>query len=373
MSEKEGNGNELERGWDARFSVLVISDCSEERTELRQMVGDAGLDVMTCPIANAERVLADKVPDVTVICSEHDSKEILTRTRRLRPDTPVLIAGTNMDVEGLVSMIRGGACDYVQLPCPAENLVCRLRAAVKSSQEGAGGERLRRLQSICKKLNQSRRDISQRLDQMEKALEVSRSEAAEQLDVATSTAAFEALVSQELGVEDVLRTSLEYILGTTGPTNAAVFLANSETEYTLGAYVSYECPRELADPVLERLGTQVCKHVANEGDLVRFQDVDGFIETIGASAEILKNSDVVAVPCIFEDECLAIIFLFRDKEAPFGEELAPMLDSLRSVLGEQLATVVRIHNRTGPEWPDAPSHERDEPSDWGFGEDDMAA
>lgn len=374
MSGREYRENQEGRGWNARFSVLVISDSSDERTALRKIVGDAGLDVMTCPRSRAEDVLANSGPDVAVICVEDEFADTLMNARRICPETPVLIAGTKVEIDVLVSMIRGGACDFVQLPCAPDNLVHRLREAVRSSEEdNHGGERVKRLQSICKKLDESRKEISSRLDALQRDIESSKSEIAAQLDVAAATAAFQALVSQELGVEDVLRTALEYILSTTGPTNAAVFLANSETEYTLGAYVSYDCPRELADPVLARLGSEVCAHVAREAELVRFQDVEGFVEAIGPAAKVLQNSEVVAIPCIFEDECLAILFLFRDRETPFGEELAPTLDSIRGVFGEQLSTVVRLHHRIDSEWPDEPKDESDDSSDWGFGEGGMAA
>jgi hypothetical protein len=65
--------------------------------------------------------------------------------------------------------------------------------------------------------------------------------------------------------------------------------------------------------------------------------------------------------------------MFRDRETPFGEDLAPTLDSIRGVLGEQLAKVVRIHHRVDPEWPKDSSDEMDDSSDWGFGEGGMAA
>ena len=43
--------------------------------------------------------------------------------------------------------------------------------------------------------------------------------------VPTTTALeFTGLIKQELDIENLLRTTLEYVLGRSGPTNAAVFL-----------------------------------------------------------------------------------------------------------------------------------------------------
>ena len=94
-------------------------------------------------------------------------------------------------------------------------------------------------------------------------------------------------------IEGVLQTALEFILGKTGPTNAAIFLADSPSSYSLGAYVNCDCPREQADPVLSKFAKDVCHHVAEPDDLVRFQDVDAFIEAVGSEAEILESSEIV--------------------------------------------------------------------------------
>ena len=366
--------NKQHDGCHESFTVLVVSDHSEERTALRQIVGDAGLKVMTCPSTKVKSILATSGPDVAVICAESDALNTLTNARRLQPETPILIAGSRIETTDLVSMIREGACDFVELPSAKDTLVDRLNAAVEMSRgRQADDVRLKRLVGICKNLSRLRREMSGRLNELERDLESSKSDIAAECDIAATTAAFQALVSQELGVEDVLRTAVEYILSMTGPTNAAVFLANSETEYTLGAYVSYECSRELANPVLARLGSEVCFHVAQEGQLVRFQDVEEFVKAIGPEADVLKSSDVVAIPCCFEGECLAVVFLFRNRETPFGEDLAPTLDALREVLGEQLATVVRVHHRIDPEWPENSYDETEDSSDWGFGEGGMAA
>lgn len=361
------SGNEHQ----SRISVLVVSDRTDERTALRQMVGDAGLEVMTCPSTSVESILATSGPDVAVICVENNVEKTLENVRRLCPETPMLITGSEIKSQDLVSMIRGGACDFVEFPCPPSSLIERLHVAVNAARQRTVDDvRIKRLMSICKRLTKVRREMSGRLDELERDLESSQIDMEAQRDLAATTAAFRALISQELGVEDVLRTAIEYMLKETGPTNAAVFLASSETEYTLGAYVSYECTREQANPVLNRLALDVCAHVAEEGDLVRFQDVGEFVEAIGPDAEVLRSSEVVAVPCLFEGECLAVVFLFRDQSTPFAADLAPTLDALRDVLGEQLATVVRVHHRLDPDWPENSydDSESEDCSDWGFGE-----
>ena len=58
---------------------------------------------------------------------------------------------------------------------------------------------------------------------------------------------------QELDLESLLRTVLEYTLRKVGSTNAAIFLPSSTGDFTLGAYVNYDCPRDTAETLLDHL------------------------------------------------------------------------------------------------------------------------
>jgi DNA-binding response OmpR family regulator len=361
--------NDGDRTEDDRLSVLVVSDRDEERVMIERIVTDAGLGSVSCTSSAAQGILASNGPDVVLLSTECSESDLLASTRRLRPDTPLLMVGDLFDVEQVVEFMRKGACDFIQMPCSEEGIVERIRIAVLSgSRERDRQQRLERLKGICRRLSESKREISTRLDEMKNDLETCKSDVSQKLDHVSVTSEFRALISQELGVEEVLRTGLEYILSKTDPTNVAAFLANSETDFSLGAYVNYDCPREAANPILDKFASTVCQHVAFEDELVRFEDVDQFIEAIGADAEVLRNNEIVAMPCCAGDECMAVLFLFREAGTPFTDELAGTLDCLRGIFGEQLATVVRVHHRIEAEWPSAPAEDQDEGSDWGFGE-----
>ena len=60
---------------------------------------------------------------------------------------------------------------------------------------------------------------------------------------------------------------------------------------------------------------------------------------------------------------MAIMVLFRSEDDPYQDELASSLDVLREVFAQQLASLIRIHNRLDPSWPDEPADE-----DPGFGD-----
>lgn len=364
--EKENHGDDQQV---TPISVLVVSDSDEQCDDLRHLIDAAGMNVVTCPSMLAPVLLAQRGPDVALLCMDWDSPDLLAASHRLRPDTPILVAGGDLDSAQLIRLFRAGASDFVQMPCPPGGLVERLRAASNAGTDAKKrGQRLERLRKICRKLTDSKHEIASRLDTLESEFEACRSDVSAQLNVTAAASEFRALVSQELAVEDVLRTALEYVLSKTGPTNGAVFLATAESEFSLGAYVNFECSRELADPMLGRFATDVCPHLADEDELIRFQDVQKFVDSIGPEAEILQNSEVVALPCSFDGECMGVMVLFRDKSEPFSDEIAPVLDEIREIFGEQLAAIVRIHHRLQPEWPAESAEDIDDNIDWGFGD-----
>jgi hypothetical protein len=58
-----------------------------------------------------------------------------------------------------------------------------------------------------------------------------------------------------------------------------------------------------------------------------------------------------------------VFVLFRDAKRGFGDELATVIDCLRTVFAEQIATVLRVHHRASGGWPVERSDE-DERDDW---------
>ncbi len=120
----------------------------------------------------------------------------------------------------------------------------------------------------------------------------------EQLNEVAMSSEFQTLLRQELDIEELLRTSLEYMLTKTGPTNAAIFLSDSQNRFGLGAYVNYECPRDQAQPLLQHFADNVCPRIADKTDIIRFDDAKDFADSIGADASAIGQSDIVAFSCL---------------------------------------------------------------------------
>ena len=232
--------------------------------------------------------------------------------------------------------------------------------------------RAERIQGLCRRIENARREVLAAIEEHGDAIRYDQSaidaglEAADRIDEVEMCSEFRTLVRQELDVEELLRTALEYMLLKTGPTNAAVFLAGGQSSYGLGAYVNYDLSRKLVEPMLQRLCDEACPAIAENESILLFDDAPAFVMECELDESVPENQQIIAVPCHHEGDCLAVLVLFRTDEHPFEEELAGLLDALRGIFAEQLAMLIRVHNRLEPEWPDEPAD--DEP---GFG--DLAA
>jgi CheY-like chemotaxis protein len=161
---------------------------------------------------------------------------------------------------------------------------------------------------------------------------------------------FKGLIRGELDIEALLRTTLEFVLARSGPTNAAVFLPTTSGDYSLGAYVNYDCPKDTCDVLLDHLANAVAPrfesikaggmaHLTTQAELGEYLDHD---------ADWLQGSHVVGFPCTHDGECLAIFMLFRDQRSPFAGPLLDQVKTVGELFAAQLARVIHIHHRHLP-------------------------
>lgn len=183
----------------------------------------------------------------------------------------------------------------------------------------------------------------------------------------TTATEFKGLIRQELDIENLLRTTLEYVLGRSGPTNAAVFLPTTSGDFSLGAYVNYDCPKETVDILLDHMANVIAPRFEHADGLVHLDTPDALDTYVGDQAEWLGDSHVVGIACRHERETLAILLLFRDCKSAFGKVLLEQLSTIGDVFAAQLAHVIRIHHRHLPKdkWGRVGDHEagRDDEED----------
>ncbi len=330
-------------------------------------------------VSEARSALARTSFDVVVLNHQLVDKallELMPLIQKTSPATKTVLIAERCTLDDAVRAMRCGVVDLIALPVEMEEFIRRIDTALlKSRADRQRDERLLRLKKICRELNVARHEISRQVDALCGDLTAAYQEIADQMNEVAMASEFRTLIKQELDVEDLLRTTLEYMLTKTGPTNAAVFLPDSAHSYGLGAYVNYDCPRETVSLMLDHLCQAVCPQMADEDEIVCYADAREFAEWIGIEADFLADSEVIAFSCQHEGECLAVIVLFRNKSNPFSEKLAGVIDTMRTLLAEQLSNIIRVHHRARPSWPkEAADGDLDYNDDinWGF-EGGMAA
>ena len=315
--------------------------------------------------------------DVVVVPSRCGLKNGGDIVRKLQPNASMVLVTASASLEDATHAMRAGASDLLVGPLSSEEIEHRVRVAAERSREHTSREqRADRIRGICRRIEDARRQVLAAIEEhggmgpsemgSESAPESFDEPSDEELDEIEMCSEFRTLLRQELDVEDLLRTALEYILLKTGPTNAAVFLAGGEGNFGLGAYVNYDLTRAAVEPMLKRLGDEACSAIAEHEGILRFDDAAAFVKECDLGSDVPVDQQMLAVPCHHDGDCLAVMVLFRSESDAFEEGLAGTLDALREIMGDQLATLIRVHNRLDQEWPDEPAD--DEP---GFG--DLAA
>jgi hypothetical protein len=271
----------------------------------------------------------------------------------------------SVSVDSVIDAMRRGIVDCVRFPFEPQDFGTRLLAAVERSRDDRDREaRLTRLQGICKRLSRARARCSEQAKALSEDLRHARDGFAERLDEVAMIAEYRTLLRQELDLDDVLRVGVEYLVGKTGPTNAAVFLPGGDGSWSLGAYVNCDCPRGIVQPMLDRLAEDLCPELARTDELMRFEDSSEFVRSLELGHAPLEAAEIVAWPCRANGECLAVCVLYRNRAIGFADGLASVIDALRSIFAEQIATVLRVHHRAHGGWPAERADEDGEHDEW---------
>lgn len=351
--------------------LIVISDRAFRR-RLNTLLSEAGMSCQAVRNArDAQRHLADNEYDVALIvddlvdsCGIELAKEI---TRQTSTTVPVIVA-EHLALDDAVRAMRAGAADLIALSAPDFELRARVEAAADRARLARAREQqIDRLRDICRKLNGARNEITKQVSSLCNDLVDAYQELSDQMTQVSVASEFKSLVRQDLDVESLLRTALEFVLAKTGPTNAAVFLPSTSGDFALGAYVNYDCDRDSADVLLEHLADVIAPKLENEEDLLSFTDDDDLIAFLGDDAHWLGGTNVVTFGCRHDDECLAAVVLFRDRSNPFSGEAVETLRTIMDLFASQLARVIQVHHRHLPkdQWGafDEPDDEFDDIDD----------
>lgn len=333
-------------------AVIASASASRRDALATALSGRVGEIVLAAGVDDAIVLAADSAEiTVAILDDSAGGASTIERLRALRPAIVCVLVSETPDVGAAVRAMQCGAADLIPVGISSAELVDRLdgalaRARTLRDQQAAGARRCERLRRLCRTLNSSRRELMGQVASLCGDLNKAYAEMADQLTVGSVASEFNALVRQELDLESLLRTALEFLLPRTGPTNAAVFLPSSSGDFSLGAYVNYDRPRDTAEVLFDHLAATLAPALEHEREVVRLSP-EMLVERLGED-DWLDAQEVLGMACRHEGECLAVLVLFRDRRQPFDPALMTLLASLRELLGRQLARVIQTHHRHLP-------------------------
>ncbi len=125
----------------APLRVLVIDDEPPIRKLLRMGLSAHGYDVIEAPNGKTALELLDKSPDIVILdlgLPDIQGHELLRMIRGRNEAIPVIVLSSRGDEGGKVQALDFGADDYVTKPFGMDELLARMRAALRHQLQTHG-------------------------------------------------------------------------------------------------------------------------------------------------------------------------------------------------------------------------------------------
>jgi DNA-binding NarL/FixJ family response regulator len=278
-----------------------------------------------------------------------DGIELLDQLSRNHPAIVGVILGQISNTDDAVRAMRAGACDIISIQSRCAETARRLSDCVERARRVRQRDaRVDRLKKLCHKLDDARREVSGQVGDLCTDLLEAYKDLTEQFGDVKLATEFNAIVRQELDIESLLRTMLEFTLSKVGSTNAAVFLPTSSGDYSLGAYVNYDIPKDAAEVMLDQLADCIAPRFEQTDRVIALNGPDELDEALGSDAHWLEDHNAMIIACSQDDECLGVLTLFRNQSRPFDAEDERTLGIIAKLFGEQLGRVIHVHHRHLP-------------------------
>lgn len=333
--------------------VLIVDD----EPNLVEVIGDVVGRGMGCRIvsastlAQAHKILANQpiellVADVNL--PDGDGTSLLPALREHQPHASAIVITGSPRLDDAISAIRGGAVDFVPKPFTQAHLVERIRKALEGQALLARQEkRLDKLRDAVRRLNESRRLISKKVDLLCNDLVGAYGELSRQLDCVRTQEGFRKYVANAKDLEQLLCHAMDWLLRQIGYANVGVWLAAEDGEFQLGAYMKYTVAGEqiLTDAIKRALLPRAVRDA-----MVRVRGEELQDKLTPQEMHLLKGQDVLAVNCTYLGESLAALVFFRDAKSPFTADDESLLKQVSPIFAVALASVVRgAEGDEGPE------------------------
>lgn len=338
-----------------RPRVLVVDD-EPELVELIEESVRRGVDcrvIVADSIAAARRILASGPVQVLVTdlkLPDGDGMSLLPALREHQPNASAIVITGSPSLDGAISALRGGALDFVPKPFNTEQLVERVRRGLdRHAERTKRDKRFERLREAVRRLNDSRKLISKKVDLLCNDLVSAYGELSRQLDTVRTQEGFRKYIEKCKDLEQLLCHSMDWLLRQIGYSNVAVFLAADDGVFQLGAYMRYTVA---GDALLTDALKRIVIPIAAKDAFVRVQADTLADRFTPQEMAYVKGCDLMAVNCTYLGESLATLVFFRDLKSPFSDDDASLLQQISAIFAVELASVVR-----DGQMPDAPFYD----------------
>ena len=341
-----GDASGARRGVTPR--VVCVEPDAAGRERIRALLDGLPVALVMVESVEAARTrLASGACDVLMLDASARGAFELARERASGADHgSTIFLATRPTVALTVRAMRCGAMDVLRKPLDPDELVARLDAAVRRAAElRREDRRIERLERMCRRLARDTEPTVDDIARLDEAYRAGARQGARPSERFTPQGEYAALIRSELDVESLLRVTLEWMLAQTGPTNAAVYLPTGHDDYSLGAYVNYDLPKEASDFLLDHLADVLPARFERMNAVHHLTSARELEMHLGDSAGLITDPNAVVFPCIHRGECLAVVALFRGARSAYTDATIERLGAMRPVFAEQLARVIRIHNR----------------------------
>lgn len=338
----------------ATARALVVSETDATAMLVGPTLGELEIP-MECESGTSEaliRIACSDRPRVDLLLLDNTTPNADEFARQLSLEYPAIalvIISPNATLEEAIEAMRSGAVDLINGSEGPDNARPAIHAALERARIARHREdRTERLRTVCRKLNTARHEVTNQVSDMCNDLVDAYRELSGEIDKLSVSGEFNGIVRQELEIESLLRVVLEYILAKSGPTNAAIFLPASGNEYSLGAYVNADIPKSSVDSLLDHLAEVLAPRFEHRPGVHQYDSRRDVHRLMGADAHWLPDQTLLAFPCHHDDECLAIVTLFRDDHEPFSAEIVQILETISGLFSRQLARIIHVHHRHLP-------------------------
>ncbi len=334
--------------------VLIVSGSGRERIRLTRMLSRHVEELGVAHSADeAREALGAGAYDLAIVGRHQPDGCGISLTQELRGmchGLEAVVITDSPSLDDAVGAMRAGAIDMLDSLSPTRELGDRIAAAARKARTSRDElERTRRLQRLCKRLNQAREEVADHVGSLCSELTEAYQNLSSQIGDASISSELNSLLRQELDVESLLRTLLEFMLAKMGATNAGVFLPSTSGDFSLGAYVNHDQPRETSEMLFDHLADAVAPRFEDQTDVLVLNTPEQVDAHFGDDAHWIGDSSAVVISCGSDDECLAVLVLFRDRARPYSQQDVRLVEMIAQLFGAQLARVIKVHHRHLPE------------------------